>query len=239
VNRVVMLSAFRNSLKSHLDRYFRQASAYRDALKERGWEFRLALVEGDSLTPDTWNGIISRAQFHDLTCRLEIADHGGPEFGSVVSEERFKALSFVGNKMLSLVEPEDDIVVYVESDLIWRPETLLHLGSQSLELNLDIVSPLVFAGENFYDVWAFRGLDGSHFAPFKPYHSSLAVDFVTRGNRSGLTQLSSVGSCLVMKAWIARECRIIDNECLVGFCRDARNKGHRIWIDSRVSVNHP
>lgn len=236
MNRVVMLSAFRNSLPAQLDRYFRQVHAYRNALKERGWDFRLSLVEGDSTTSAVWNGIVDRAKRYDLTCAIHDAHHGGPVFGSVVSEERFKALSMVGNRLLSRVEASDTIVVYVESDLIWSEHALLHLGSQILDLNIDIVSPLIFAGQNFYDVWAFRGLDGGMFAPFKPYHSSLAW---SHGVNIGLTEVSSVGSCLVMKAEVARECRIIDNECLVGFCKDVRNKGYRVWVDSRVSIYHP
>lgn len=236
MNQIVMLSAFRNTPPSGLDRYFRQASEYRDALRDRNYKLRLAVVEGDSDTQAVWQGIVHRAKKYDLECSLQDASHGGPVFGSVVSKERFDALSKMGNQLLGYVKDDDDIVVYVESDLIWHPQVLLHLGSQLLELNLDIVSPLIFAGENFYDVWGYRGLDGQMFGPFKPYHSSVGW---SNSHNLGLTEVSSVGSCLVMKAHVARECRMIDNECLVGFCRDARNKGYRVWVDSRVKINHP
>jgi hypothetical protein len=232
VKNVVMLSAFRNSQPAHIERYFRQANAYRNALKERGWGFRLRVVEGDSTNNDVWRNVIKIAAKYDLTCYLHDASHGGPVFGSVVSEERFKALSKVGNTMLELVQPDDDIVVYVESDLIWIPETMLRLGSFVLDCHLDIVSPLVMAGDSFYDVWAFRGLDQSHFAPFKPYHSCL-------NDSSYLTEVYSVGSCLVMKGEVARKCRIINDNCLVGFCEDARSKGYKVWVDSKIKVNHP
>src|SRR5688572_18161280 len=153
-----MLSAFRNSQPAHIERYFRQANAYRNALKERGWGFRLRLVEGDSTDDSVWKKVVQTALKYDLTCYLHDASHGGPVFGSVVSEERFKALSRVGNTMLAWVQPDDDIVVYVESDLIWTSETMLRLGSLVLDTHLDILSPLIMAGNNFYDVWAFRGL---------------------------------------------------------------------------------
>jgi hypothetical protein len=226
-----MLSAFRNTLPTAIDRYFRQASAYRDVLKEHGWNFRLAVVEGDSGNDDVWKRLYRTASRYNLECYISDATHGGPVFGSVVSAERFKALSKVGNRMLSLVQPEDDIVVYVESDLIWHERIMLHLGAQVLDHDLDIVSPLVMAGDNFYDVWAFRGLDGAHFAPFKPYYHAL--------HPMGLTLVNSVGSCLVMKGEVARNCRIINDNCLVGFCEDARDKGYRVWVDSRMKVNHP
>jgi hypothetical protein len=232
MKNVAMLSAFRNTQPANIERYFKQASAYRNALKERGWGFRLRVVEGDSTNDDVWRNVIKTAAKYDLTCYLHDASHGGPVFGSVVSEERFKALSKVGNTMLGLVQPDDDIVVYIESDLIWNPETLLRLGSLVLDTHLDILSPLIMAGNDFYDVWAFRGLDGANFAPFKPYHSCL-------NEYSYLTEVQSVGSCLVMRGEVARECRIVDDECLVGFCRDARNKGYRVWVDPYSKVYHP
>jgi hypothetical protein len=238
VKNVCMLSAFRHSLPAQIERYFRQADAYRNALKERGWGFRLRLVEGDSGNNDVWIRIANCAKRYDIECYLRDASHGGPVFGSIVSKERFEALSKVGNWMLEQVQSDDDVVVYVESDLIWHEQTMLHLGAQLLDYDLDIVSPLIMAGENFYDVWAFRGLDRAHFAPFKPYHRSLAEGFALR-NREGLTELYSVGSCLVMKGEVARTCRIIDNNCLVGFCEDARTRGYKVWVDTRVKVSHP
>jgi hypothetical protein len=229
--KVAIGSAFRNSASWQVERYFTQVYRYEKELIKHGWGCRVIAVEGDSITDETRQSIEKWADIYCIELNLVQANHGGPEFGSVESLERFAALSKVGNAILERVEVDDDIVVYVESDLLWRPDTLLRLGSQVLEKDLDVVSPLVFAGQHFYDVWGFRGLDNARFAPFHPYHSMLNLD--------GLTEVSSVGSCLVMRAQVANDCRIIDNECLVGFCKDARNKGYKIWVDARERINHP
>jgi hypothetical protein len=127
------------------------------------------------------------------------------------------------------VHDEDDVLVYVESDLVWDAPTIVRLVSQ-VKPGTDVVAPLIFAGEHFYDVWAFRK-NGARFGPFHPYHSEL--------NHDGLTVVDSVGSCLIMRGEVARRCRIIDDEALVGFSRDVWAKGYNIHCDSRERVRHP
>jgi acetyltransferase-like isoleucine patch superfamily enzyme len=108
------------------------------------------------------------------------------------------ALSFVGNGILELVRETDDVLVYVESDLIWNAGTVLQLIGDLQIPSVDVVAPLVFAGESFYDIWGFRGMDGERFSPAAPYHSSLAA-----GGVETLAEISSAGSCLVMKGAVA------------------------------------
>ena len=94
------------------------------------------------------------------------------------------------------------------------------------------VAPLIFAGEHFYDVFAFRDLDGERFGPFAPYSHAFF------GGQKFI-EVSSAGSCLVMKGNVARRCRVDDSAGLVGFCADARRQNFRIWVDSEKSVRHP
>jgi hypothetical protein len=94
---------------------------------------------------------------------------------------------------------------------------------------VDVVSPLVFAGEAFYDIWAFRK-SGIRFGPFYPFHHELVLD--------GLTEVDSVGSCLVMRAAVARAVRMSDG-ALVEFCNNARSRGYRVWVDAREQIRHP
>jgi hypothetical protein len=230
VSQVVLCSAFRDSAGSQIDRYFAQAAMYRTYLAVHGWSLRVLSVEGDSVD-STREDLGRAAAHHGLNIDVRVCNVGGRRFGSVEDSERFQKLSRVGNAIFEGVHESDDIVTYVESDLVWDPSTFINLGSRVLNnADIDIVAPMPFAGGNFYDVWGFRGLDGSRFAPFAPYHSSMKP--------SGLTEVSSVGSCLVMRGDVARRCRIIDDECLVGFCRDARNKGYRVWVDAESRVRH-
>lgn len=165
-------------------------------------------------------------------------NHGGPHFGSTEHPDRMEALSKVGNAMLSSVGDNHDVVIYVESDLIWDAETICSLvehvigkpGVNYLHGECDVAAPLIFAGEHFYDIFVFRK-DGDRFSPFPPYHSGLAS--------YGLTDVDSAGSCLVMKGEVARRCRIRNSDVLIGFCADAKSQGYRICVDPSLRVNHP
>jgi hypothetical protein len=144
------------------------------------------------------------------------------------------------------------VVVYVESDLVWDGETLRKLIDLVVPFKVDVtrhesatseyvdgarpwdvVAPMIFAGEHFYDVYSFRGLDSSRFAPFPPYHSSL--------RRHGeLTEVSCVGSCLVMPATVARDKRVrMESGALVEWCEKARAVGYRLAVVPDLVVRHP
>jgi hypothetical protein len=225
--RIALGSAFRNMAGAPLRGYVEQMADLRDALRAKGHVLRWIAVEGDSYDA-------TRQQMREHSERLLVAsefitrNHGGPHYSSTEAPERMKALSYVGNGILESVHEEDDVLVYVESDLLWTPSTILRLIDQ-LAQGIDVIAPLIFAGECFYDVWAFRK-NGSRFAPFAPYHSDLG---------DGLTTVDSAGSCLVMRAEVARQCRIINDEALVGFCRDVWSKGFGIYCDPRERVLHP
>lgn len=197
-------------------------------LKEMwGNELRVIAVEGDS-RDNTRDALETAARYHDLPLDLVTCNHGGPVFGSVETEERFVALSKVGNACFEAVRPADDFFIYVESDLKWNPVDLMAL-LEYVQDGLDVVGPRVMAADAFYDIWGYRGLDGVRFAPFPPpYHAS--VDDVQP------TQVSSIGSCLAMRGKVARECRIRNNYCLVGWCEDARAHGYKIYYAPSCEV---
>jgi hypothetical protein len=223
-------SAFRNNSGYYLKRYIAQLRDLKDMAEIRGDSLRWIAVEGDSFD-GTRSEIVELGRHVKIPTALVSRDHGGPVFQSTEEAARMKALSYVGNGILESVLESDDVLVYVESDLLWSSRAIFRLVDSLKEENVDVISPLVFAGKNFYDVWGFRGLDGERFAPFYPYHSDL--DF-TR-----LTEVSSVGSCLVMRGIVARTARIRNNGALVGFCEDVRSLGFHIWVDSVVRVDHP
>ena len=81
--------------------------------------------------------------------------------------------------------------------------------------------PLVMAGDCFYDVWGYRDLNGERFSPFAPFCAGLGAS---------MFEVSSIGSCLAMRGDVAMSCRIRDEYCLVGWCRDARAQGYRIAV---------
>lgn len=226
MRNIVVGSAFRNAAGRQVTRWLGQVTALRDHLKDD--YVRALAVEGDS-TDATRLQLTQGADKRNLVLDLLTCNHGGPVFGSTEAPERMKALAKVGTAILNGVAEGDDILVYVESDLIWDPYTISEMIDMVDVDRETVIAPLVFAGANFYDVWAFRK-NGSRFAPFPPYHEGL--------HPNGLTEVDSAGSCLVMPALAALEVKFTD-ECLVGWCGNARAAGYRIFASADHIVRHP
>jgi len=235
---VAIISFFRNSAaRGQVQRYFQQLHALRSAAPAT-MRFRLIAVEGDS-ADNTQAELLAYARGLGLLNEgfdLVSRSHGKREWGSTEEHERMEALSWVGNGGLERVRPSDDYVIYVESDLIWRPETMLRTLTMLQKTSndkpiFDVFGIMPFAADAFYDIYAFRHLDGTRFGPFAPYSRDFVLD--------GINEVSSVGSCLVMRAEVARNVRIPGAEVLVGFCRIAREQGYRIWVDARERIQHP
>ncbi len=221
--RIVIGSAFRN-MNQRLVTYFSQVNALA-ALLGHEHSVRVIAVEGDS-TDATRRGL--RNDWGVPVQCIE-HDHGKRVWGSTVDPERFTALSGVANHIFASVRDEDDVLVYVESDLLWEPVTMLGLMAAS-GVAADVVAPMVFAGEAFYDIWAFRK-DGEAFTPFPPYHPGL--------HAAGVTKVDSVGSCLVMGAHVARLTPPMTHGALVEWCGNARRTGFSIGVAPQLRIEHP
>lgn len=233
--RVVLGSAHRNNRHRH-GVYFDQIDSLRHALSlrsDRKWSLRVIAVEGDS-TDGTRDSLRRYATARKLKFDLRTCNHGGPVYGSTESPNRLAALSRVGNCILDGVNDTDDMMIYVESDLLWDAPTMVELMIVASSFPNMIVAPFIFAGEHFYDTFLFRGTDGKRFAPFPPYHSSLSDGY------NLLSLVNSAGSCLVMPAHIPRNraCRMVDN-ALLDFCANARANGYRIAVSRAHRVEHP
>lgn len=239
VRQLVIGSAFRNSTP-YLTRYFTQVARLKACLGDR-WYVRVVAAEGDS-ADDTRNQICHVAGVFDIDdCTIVNASHGLRWFGSTEEHDRMAALSKVGNAILDSVSSTDDVLLYVESDLVWTPYAIAALIESLTDAlvapspnTYDSVSPLVFAGGAFYDIWGFRGKDGQRYSPFPPYHTDLV------GRESDLVEVSSAGSCLIMDARVARDprCRMTDG-ALVEFCANARLAGYRFAVNPTLRINHP
>lgn len=225
---IVLGSAFRNAAGGQIDRWTKQCKTLKDLCSN----FRVIAVEGDS-TDYTRSQLVADCRRHNLNLSLITCNHGQRVFGSTEEAERLEALSQVGNAILSGVNQSDDILIYVESDLIWEAKTIAALIDTLMACELDVVAPLIFAGDNFYDIFVYRGLDGERFSPFPPYHKHLTL------SESLPVEVESAGSCLVMRAEVARKCKIRDNNALLGFCKDVGENGYHIFVDPTQRIYHP
>ena len=223
---VVICSAFRNST-GYIDRYFAQVDALSTALAKRGDHLSLILGYGDS--DDGTGEHLFEAATLSIGARLIDVSHGGPVFASVVDAQRFKQLAYVGNRILANVPSDADVVIWIESDLIWKPETLARL----IYHKLPVVAPMVYERRSggFYDTWGFVK-NGLNFTKHYPYHRSLLGVI-------GIAEVDSVGSCVVMRGDVAKGLVIPEADLLVGACRELRNNGYTIWLDSSLEVLHP
>lgn len=222
-------SAFRNSAGPQINLFMRQVDALVRFRKQD--HVRIIAVEGDS-TDNTRAQLMKEAGAFVLNLQLLTCNHGGPVFGSTEHTDRLNALTKVGNAILGGVTQADDVVVYVESDLIWHERTISSLIDivADAQQAFDVVSPLVFAGANFYDIFCYRK-NGVRFSPFAPYHPDLAP--------RGVTEVDSVGSCLVMRGKVAREVRMPEGGVLIGFCEEVRKAGFRIGVNVEHCIKHP
>jgi len=190
-------------------------------------------TEGDS-RDDTPHRIIKMSREFGTLTRLVTANTGKPQLGSVEHPIRLAVMSEVLDTAFRAIAdgPEYDVIVHVESDLIWDPMTIGALVDIAAERRhgIDIIAPMIFAGANFYDVWAFR-YKGGRFGPFPPFCHAI--------NGLPYLELDSVGSCLAMRWEVIQRVRGCRDEALVGWCRHARMVGFNIAVATQLAVRHP
>src|SRR5271169_6124511 len=208
--RVALCSIFRNSTP-YLDTYFGQVDELR-----KHFDLTLFLAEGDS-ADDTLAVAREHATAKDT---LLYIPHGGPHFGSVDNPQRWEQIAQVVRPVLDeAIASKPDILVWVESDLIWDVNSMVKLIKGTTPGRS--VAPMVFdkGTDRFYDVWGFR-LNGKGFQDHMPY-------FPSEPYRDGdYAHIDSCGSCFV-----TQDLRAVKNW-----------SGHWpfpsriLWVDTTVSV---
>ena len=221
--RVNLCSALRQG-SAYAHSFFHQVNA----LTMRGYELGsvTVVVDGETLTDPT----LVEAQTDPRVSFVFEGPRGEP---TCFMHERSIAWARTGNLALdaSLTTPSEH-TLWVESDLSF-PCDLIEL---LMEPNQDIVAPIVMLGENFYDSWGFRDLAGRRIANLAELQS------LPRGPGT-LTELSSVGSCLLFRtALLSKGVRMparYESGLLVGFCLAARALGARVFCRHDVLIVHP
>jgi len=229
---VTICTAHRNALP-HLPRYFAQIDGLQKLLTQRGDLLNLVIGYGDS-TDGTEEWIFEHCAY-SIGAHLIDCTHGGPRFGSIVNDERFKQLAYVANKMWANIPHDSDVAMLVDGDLIWEPETLMALIDHTR--TYPCVAPMVLhekpfnrRGERYYyDTYAFI-CQGENFINQPPYHHAL---------RGGMLQMDSVGACVVIRGELARAVRFPEYDVVVGLCRQIYERGGSVWLDSQLRIYHP
>lgn len=223
---VTLCSAFRNAAP-YLSRYFDQCHQLDTLLHQQGHSLRFVWGEGDS-TDHTLKTL--QAACYRFKASIVDCTHGGQVYGSIESWLRFKQLSHVGNVIWAAIPEDTDAVIYVESDLIWEPATLVKLLAALTVY--PAVAPMIMDSpplESFYDVWGFRR-NGIRFTKRFPFHA----DFWPHG----MMQLDSAGSCIAIR-WKLGQWLSFPDDCFVGFCRLLHEQGGELWLDPSLVCFHP
>jgi hypothetical protein len=228
--RVALASIFQDSTP-YLKRYYDQVAALSAELYRRPSDtLRCIWVEGDSVD-GTYEWLRAEQANYTAVSRFGIEmdvmlsqhNHGGPKYGSVDDINRWRQLAPVLNATLDNLQPDDDAVIYVESDLIWDAETMIRLLNRLGQY--PAVGGLIYhAAGFFYDTYAYRQ-NGQRFgADFLPVDSEpFRVD--------------SIGSCIVMRGEVARACRFGADTCLIG--ESLKAHGYELWVDPTCRIVHP
>lgn len=213
----------RNSA-DYVDRYMEQATRLH---KEVGDPFRVIVVEGDS-TDDTWDRLQEYKAFASLTT-LKV-EHGGPPFESVDRPLRWRQIASVCNVGMVAAQRElddDEPLVYVESDLIWEPETLARLVDHLHEF--PAATCLSMQGARFWDTFGYR-VGGRRFNPWAPYYPGAA---------GSMKQIDSCGSVIAMRYEVAQDAFFGHTDCILGLGESIYAAGHSLWLDPTLAVHHP
>ncbi len=231
---IVQIGSIVRDASEYLNRYFTQVQELQRALFARGDSVQVAIAEGDSVD-DTWDMLRMHQALeeyvHVTPPRLIKYDLAGQKFGSVNVPQRWANIARTWNMLLDEIQNEPfDVFIYVEADLIWQPETMLALIADLAYV--DAVAPMsMHQSGYFYDTWGHRA-GGLNFSNNPPYHPRLPD--VKPGQ---LMQLDSAGSCKVMRAKVARQCRLAESDAMMG--HDIYKNGFSLWLDPEQKVIHP
>lgn len=228
--KITICSALRSST-AYLTRYFVQVDALRRQLAKRGDALTLVLGEGDH-TDDTRAKIPDWLDLVQVDATVVECDHGGPAFGPVVDAQRFRQLAFVWNRIWERIPAGVDVVLFLESDLIWHPNTVVGLVDRVIQ-GLPAVAPLVLerGSHKWYDTWGFRR-DGQQFRKEPPY----ADRWPAAGS---LLRLDSAGSCIAINGHVARRLHWPEDNVVIGLSRQIYGMAGPVWLDSELKVEHP
>lgn len=235
----VLLCSIIRGGRHYCERYVQQAKELAGELTLKGDSLRVVIGEGDS-TDGTRQVLDRLLRESGLPYELlDVVTHT-PWYGSTVNPARFKAKAYCDNIVLSRVRhggtsDADDIVLFIEADLIADAKTLV-TAINHVKDGKDVIALMPWAGRAFYDLWAYEAINpntgqATPFGAFEPYHPSLKFD-------GTLTEITSAGSCFVMRAEVAR-IPVPEDEEFRSWSKKIREAGYKMYTSPVLRIHHP
>lgn len=218
--------------------------------EQLGYEFSYSFYENDSrdATPEVLAGWTDRRVGEGKRVTFIAEKLGRKRYRSLPADkgqERIKLYAEVRNRTLEAYDGED-WVLFVEPDILYRPDTLGYLLSSGPG---DIRSPLSFSSPHsllaFYDPLSTRDIDGKKFQwAWPPTNRQEDHQKVITGTPF---EVSSTWNCFclisgeVIKAGVRFSGDTVGESEASSFCRDAREKGFKVYVfpSIRYSTVHP
>ncbi len=217
----------RNS-ENYIDRFFKQiAFLYHE-------EHRIYVGTGDN-TDETLKWL--KIYEHSKPLTVIDVSHGGPEIGSVISQQRFLQLAYAGNLVLmEASKKHSDVTIWLDADIVFEEDTLIKLVNNLSYIDaVHVVAPKIllhrkgFPSNTFYDTFCFRTM-GKRFKPDYPYSPHY--------NEGILMPMDSVGGFVVMLTDVATDVYFPAKDVFIGLCAQATSKGHNIYMNTELEVYH-
>lgn len=238
--KLAIWSLFRDDAGENIARYRQRI----EALDYPPDLLRLYLAEGDS--QDATYDELRAWSIEDGRITVTKFDTGLRRHGHTADPERFHILASMANPAIEAIGRDDwaDYAVLVESDLIYDPDTFKRLLANKLDetdpqgglAKPCVIAPMVWLIVNdtlrFYDVWAFRSLDGHNFPPANP------AWFVANWPGEPF-EVESVGSLVFFPMDAVKAGAHYNKEVIRGMALMAREAGHRVFCDPTTNIFHP
>lgn len=215
---IAMLSCWRNDEARNLE----ARAAHLLSKTYPGLRWVWVVSDSDDLTYAMLQRIMRTHLDQDITV-VDLHRDGPPP------KERMRRFGSAAQAGIECVQDTDAAVLIHESDLISPPDVV----ERFLAVGGEVVAgwPVLGDASNFYDIWAYRGLDGRHFTNTPPYHPSYRPD--------APFEVSSVGSCWLLPAAAVRDGIRCDTFGAVELCAGLRRRGYRIWVDPTIEIVQP
>jgi GT2 family glycosyltransferase len=184
-------------------------------------------LEGDSL--DNTKQVLDKiaAKYNNVKILTKEATFNS--VASTTNKNRIKSMSNLGSFLINQVE--EDLIFWVESDLIIKPDIIQRLYDRMTKIpeNMSaVVSAPCYYGIDgqFYDTWAYRNTDGTNWRPD------------TKMKGAGMVRMQSVGSCALIRRSNNMAINFGDG-AFVELCNRVNEAGGVVFADCNQYVEHP
>lgn len=167
---------------------------------------------------------------HERNCNVRTADTGIEGERIEVCRQR---LSLTATKAFSMINTKADFVLLHESDLISPADVadrLLDAGNGEPCAGWPEIE--LASGKQFYDVWAYRDLEGALFRAQAPHVRQWAK------MRHGPFRVGGFGSVWIAPAELVAG-RRMSALAIADLCAQWRLEGVPMWVDPAIKIEQP